>query len=72
MWQLKVRDENWNWTELGSFEVIGPAGQRILELEDRNGALLFRVYADPPFGKSDAEILSRLEYQGDPGFYYMC
>jgi hypothetical protein len=32
-------------------------------------ALFFRVYVDPPGDKSDAEILCRLEYQSDKGFY---
>jgi hypothetical protein len=72
MWQLRMRDENRNWTDLATFEGIGPAAGRILEMEgDRNAALFFRVYADPPMGKSDAEILSRLEYQGAKGFYVL-
>jgi hypothetical protein len=40
--------------------------------EDPNGALFFRVYVDlnPRTGKTaDAEILSRLEYQSEKGFY---
>jgi hypothetical protein len=71
MWQLRMRDENRNWTDLASFESIGPAAQRILDIEGRNAALFFRVYADPLMGKSDAEILSRLEYEGTKGFYLL-
>jgi hypothetical protein len=72
MWQLKMRDTNKDWIDLGMCDGIGPAGSRILELEgDPNAALFFRVYADPPMGKSDAEILSRLEYQGGKGFYVL-
>lgn len=58
------------WTELGSFESIGQAARRVLELEDnRLGSFFFRVYVDPPGGKSDAEVLSRLEYQSAKAFY---
>ncbi len=75
MWQLSVRGENREWTELGAFEGIGPAALRVLEL-DRDparpaGSIFFRVYADPLMSKTDAEILSRLEYQGDKGFYLL-
>jgi hypothetical protein len=35
------------------------------------GSLFFRVYADPIMDKSDAEILSRLEYQGAHSFYLL-
>jgi hypothetical protein len=51
MWQLSVRDQNGNWTELGTFAGIGPAAQRVLELErdptHPMGSVFFRVYADP-------------------------
>jgi hypothetical protein len=58
--------------ELGEFQNISDAARRVLELEgDRHGALFFRVYVDPPFGKSDAEILCRLEYQSAKGFYLL-
>jgi 16S rRNA G966 N2-methylase RsmD len=64
----KVRE----WTELGSFESISHAARRILELEEnRLGALFFRVYVDPPYGKSDAEVLSRLEYRSEKAFYVL-
>jgi len=73
MWQLSVRGENRDWTELGVFAEISAAAHRVLELEgDRTRvAVFFRVYADPLMGKSDAEILSRLEYQGATGFYVL-
>ncbi|MGE0281386.1 MAG: hypothetical protein AB7P20_12355 [Rhizobiaceae bacterium] len=75
MWQLSMRGENRTWTELGSFASIGLAAQLVLKLE-RNptepvAALFFQVYADPLMDKSDAEILSRLEYQGANGFYVL-
>ena len=64
----KVRE----WIELGSFESIGHAARRVLELEDnRRGTLFFRVYVDPPFGKSDVEVSSRLEYQSEKAFYLL-
>jgi hypothetical protein len=74
MWQLSMRDRNKNWTELGTFDGIGLAARRVLELEHRDRpieALFFRVYTDPMMEKSDAEILSRLEYQGVIGFYVL-
>jgi hypothetical protein len=75
MWQLSMRDQNRNWTELGTFAGIGPAARRVLELErdptHPMGSVFFRVYADPLMDKSDAEILSRLEYQGTSSFYLL-
>jgi hypothetical protein len=75
MWQLSVRGDHRQWTELGTFGGIGPAAHRVLELEREPGepmaSLFFRVYADPLMEKSDAEILSRLEYQGTKGFYLL-
>jgi hypothetical protein len=77
MWQLKRRGEHQQWTELGSFAAIGPAAHRVLQLEREAdpgqpmASLFFRVYADPLMEKSDAEILSRLEYQGSKGFYLL-
>jgi len=45
---------------------------------DPHGALFFRVYVDPNSltasavtGTEDAEILSRLEYQTQRGFYLL-
>jgi hypothetical protein len=35
------------------------------------GSVFFRVYADLQMDKSDAEILSRLEYQGTTSFYLL-
>ena len=75
MWQLKMRDENRSWNELGNFDSIGAAALRIIKLEskptERVGAIFFRVYADPVREPSDAEILSRLEYQSAKGFYVL-
>jgi len=76
MWQLRMRGNKIReWVELGEFESIGRAARRVLEL-DRDpthpvGSVFFRVYADPLMEKSDAEILSRLEYQGENGFYLL-
>ena len=73
MWWLSVRDENRKWTELGTFAGIGMAALHVLKLE-RDGqsepiaSLFFRVYADPLMEKPEADILSRLEYQGTKGF----
>ena len=75
MWQLSVRDENRSWNELGNFDSLGSAALRILKLESHPAepiaSIFFRVYADPLMEKSDAEILSRLEYQGAKGFYML-
>ena len=72
MWKLAMRGPNRNWTDLGAFDSINAAARRVVELEDEPlSSLFFRVYADPPMGKSDAEILSRLEYQGTKGFYLL-
>ena len=73
MWKLSGRDNKIRqWAELGEFQSIAPAARRVLELEsDPNGALVFRVYADPLREKSDAEILCRLEYQSAKGFYLL-
>jgi hypothetical protein len=72
MWKLSARDQNRNWTELGTFDGIGPAARRVLELEGEPlSAMFFRIYADPLMEKSDADILSRLEYQGTKDFYLL-
>jgi hypothetical protein len=66
MWQLSMRDRNKNWTELGTFDGIGLAARRVLELEHPDqpiGSLFFQVHADPLVHQSDAEILARLEYR---------
>jgi hypothetical protein len=73
MWKLSARDnEIRQWAELGEFQRIRDAAQRVLELEGSSGAVFFRVYVDPIIGeKSDAEILSRLEFQGWKIFYVL-
>jgi hypothetical protein len=74
MWRLSGRDNKIRqWAELGEFQSISDAARRVLELDrdPPHGALFFRVYVDPPGEKSDAEILSRLEYQSDKGFYLL-
>jgi hypothetical protein len=75
MWQLKMRDENRSWNELGNFDSIGAAALRVVKLESNPtepiASIFFRVYADPLMEKSDADILSRLEYQGAKGFYVL-
>ena len=73
MWKLSGRDNKLKqWSELGEFQNINDAARRVLELEgDRFGALFFRIYVDPPYDKSDAEILCRLEYQSPKGFYLL-
>jgi hypothetical protein len=62
------------WAELGDFQSINDAARHVLKLEGGHPllALFFRVYVDPATGaKSDAEILCRLEYQSDKGFYLL-
>jgi hypothetical protein len=72
MWLLSMRDQNRSWSEVGAFAAIVAAARRVLELEGSpRSAIFFRVYADPMMEKSDADILSRLEYQGDKGFYVL-
>jgi hypothetical protein len=73
MWKLNARDNKIRqWSELGEFQTLNDAAHRILELEGEPlASLFFRVYVDPPFGKSDADILSRLEYQSARGFYVL-
>ncbi len=73
MWKLSARDNKIRQSaELGEFQNINEAARRVVELEgDPLGALFFRVYVDPPGEKSDAEILCRLEYQSDKGFYLL-
>lgn len=80
MWKLRGRDNKIKrWSEYGEFQNIADAAERILELEgDPHGSLFFRVYVDPnPLtasavtGTTDAEILSRLEYHSDKGFYLL-
>jgi hypothetical protein len=72
MWRLRMRgNEIREWVEVGEFENIDGAAQRVLQLEGRPGALFFRVYADPLSPKSDAEILCRLEYQSEKSFYLL-
>ena len=74
MWQLSMRsnDKSRGWSELGDFPNLNDAAQRVLEQEgNRLGSLFLRTHVDPPFAKSDAAILSRLEYQGANGFYLL-
>ena len=73
MWQLRMRrNKTQEWVELGAFENMLLAARRVLELEgDALGSVFFRVYVDPLYAKSDAEMLSRLEYQSDKGFYLL-
>lgn len=76
MWRLTMRGERGSaWVEVGSFESIASAALRIIKLESKPsqpaGSIFFRVYADPLMEKSDAEILSRLEYQSPTNFYLL-
>jgi hypothetical protein len=76
MWKLGGRDNKIKqWAEYGDFQNIADAARHFLELEaDPYGGLFFRLYVDPnPLtGKTpDAEILSRLEYQSEKGFYLL-
>jgi hypothetical protein len=74
MWKLSGRDNKIRqWGELGEFQSIDAAARHVVELEGPPfHALFFRVYVDPATAtKSDAEILCRLEYQSDKGFYLL-
>lgn len=80
MWKLRGRDNKIKqWSEHGDFQNIADAAGHILELEgDPNGALFLRIHVDPnPLtaiavtGTTDAEILSRLEYHSEKGFYLL-
>jgi hypothetical protein len=73
MWTLRMRDNKIRqWVEAGEVPSIEEGARRVLELEnDPDISLFFRVYADKTADKSDAQILSRLEYQGSSGFYVL-
>ena len=73
MWKLIARGERGSaFAELGSFASIDEAAQTIIETEDdTSGAIFFRVYVDPMRAPSDAEVLSRLEYQSAKRFYIL-
>jgi hypothetical protein len=74
MWKLTARGERGSpFTELGSFASIGDAAQTIIktEADPSLGAIFVRAYVDPLSAKSDAEILSRLEYQSGQRFYLL-
>jgi hypothetical protein len=73
MWKLVMRGERGTpLVDVGSYASIGDAAEVILNTEGNPlGALFFRVYVDPPMGASDAEVLSRLEYQSPKRFYLL-
>jgi Pentapeptide repeats (9 copies) len=64
MWKLIARGER------GS--AFADAAQTIIKTEDHaSGAIFFRVYVDPTRTPSDAEVLSRLEYQSAKRLYQL-
>ncbi len=76
MWSLKTRGEKIrDWTDLGEVPDLTAAARTILKHEnDSGGAVYFRLYVDPVTnmtGETDAEILSRIEYQGNNSFYLL-
>jgi hypothetical protein len=74
MWKLTARGERGSpFAELGSFASIEEAAQKIYKTENDPsiGGIFFRVYVDPTLTPSDAEVLSRLEYQSDKRFYLL-
>lgn len=73
MWKLTARGERGTpFAELGNFASIDDAARTILATENTpNGAIFFRVYVDPTRPPSDAEVLSRLEYQSPKRFYLL-
>jgi hypothetical protein len=74
-WKLTARGERGTpFAELGSFASIGDAARTIIKAEDApgaTGAIFFRVYVDPTRTPSDADVLSRLEYQSAQRFYLL-
>lgn len=71
------RRKRHTFEEIGAYPTIADAARQILKLEGSSGfALFFRVYVDT-FGTltngdtSDAEFLSRLEYQSPTRFYLL-
>ena len=73
MRKLIAREERGSaFAELGSFGSIDEDAQTIIAAEDdTSGAIFFRVYVDPMRSPSDAEVLSRLEYQSAKRFYLL-
>ena len=73
MWKLTARGERGSpFSELGSFASIDEAARTIIAAEDdTHGAIFFRVYVDPICAPSDADVLSRLEYQSAKRFYLL-
>jgi len=78
MWQLKARGARGTpFEEIGAYPTIADAARQILKLEGGSDfALSFRVHVDT-FGTltngdtSDAEFLSRLEYQSPARFFLL-
>lgn len=78
MWKLSQRTDHPHpkaWHELGDFASICGAAEKIVATEEDPrpdaGAIFFRVYCWHAEGRTDARILSRLEYQGRRGFYVL-
>lgn len=73
MWKLVVREgKGRKFATLGSYASLGEAAQVIVETEgDRLATIFFRVYIDPSGHFSDAEALSRFEYQSARRFYLL-
>jgi len=58
--------------DLGSFANLADAAHVIAQTEGNpTKSILFRVYVDPLFSPSDAEVLSRLEFQSAKRFYLL-
>lgn len=73
MWKLNMRgDRGTPFVALRSYPNISDAARVIREKEgDPFGALFLHVYVDPSPEPSDADILSRLEYQSAKPFYLL-
>ena len=78
MWKLSQRTDHptpKTWHELGDFASICDAAERIVKAEEdpspNASAILFQVYCWHAEDRTDAHILSRLEYQGQRGFYVL-
>src|ERR1700688_587435 len=71
MWKLVMRGERGSpFTELGSYANVSDAARVILKTENNpQGAISFRVYVDALNPPSDAQALSRLDYQSGKRYY---
>lgn len=69
MWQLSTTQPGKEWSEIGRFETLTAAAQRIRELEDYPSTGIFlEFHVDTQFG-SDDEALSVFHHTGRRALY---